>query len=143
MQMAAIGFQGVADLHREFARRREDQRAHAVRARNRAVLREALQQRQSERGGFAGSGLREAQHIAAFEDRGDCLRLDRCRVGVVLGGKRAQKRLAHAERLKGYVSHKKSLKHQSVCTRGRLLPSSTHIWKFSDGFFKFPAKQGA
>ena len=110
MQMAAIGFQTVTDLHGQFARRREDERAHAVRARDGAVLRKALQQRQSEGGGLAGSGLRQAQHIAAFQDRRNRLALDRRRMGVILGDERAQKRFAHAERLKGHVSHKSSLK---------------------------------
>ena len=38
---------------------------------------EPAQQRQRERGGLAGTGLRLAQHVATFQQRRDGLRLDR------------------------------------------------------------------
>ena len=69
-EMAAIGLEALADLDREFARRREDQRARAVRRRRLAVLGETLQQRQAERGGLAGAGLGDAQQSRPLRSSG-------------------------------------------------------------------------
>jgi len=85
VHVAAVIAKALGDLDREFAGRRQDQGARHPRARGDAVVGEALQHRQGERGGLAGAGLRDAEEIAAFEEMGNGLRLDRRRHGVFLG----------------------------------------------------------
>src|SRR3546814_1116135 len=46
-----------------------------------------LQHAQAERGGLAAAGGRLRDHVAAFEDRGQCLRLDRGQFRVAQGFK--------------------------------------------------------
>ena len=82
-QIAAIGLERVADLDGEFARRREDQHAHAFRRGAHRVVGEVVQDRQAERGGLAGAGLRNAENIPALHDDGDGAGLDRRRRHVV------------------------------------------------------------
>lgn len=71
-QILAIRAHAFFDLRGEFARRREDQRAHRTfraargRGRDRPKLRQALQDRQREAGGLAGAGLRAREQVAAF-----------------------------------------------------------------------------
>ena len=68
--MEAVQVRGVAlkrfgDLDRQLARRRQHQRLR------RALLQvDARQDRQRERGGLAGAGLRLAEHVRACEQRG-------------------------------------------------------------------------
>src|SRR5690606_2579781 len=62
----------VCDLHRELAGRGEHQRLHLADGRVHGG-----QQRQAEGGRLAGAGLGDADHVAALEQRGDRLRLDR------------------------------------------------------------------
>ena len=66
----------LGDLHRELARRHEDQRRR-VRAALPRRSAEALQQRQRERRGLAGAGRRLPDQVAPFEQRRDGLPLDR------------------------------------------------------------------
>ncbi len=63
--VVAIDLQAVADLQRELARRRQDERARRARLELRAVEAQPLQQRQAERGGLAGAGLGDAEHVAS------------------------------------------------------------------------------
>ena len=68
------------DLHRELARRRDDQRARRRRAglrRERRVVLEPMKQRDQERGGLAGSRLRLAGDVLAVERQRQRLALDR------------------------------------------------------------------
>ena len=67
------------DLHREFARRRDDDGARRVdRAVRRAGVRQqAIEQRDEERRGLAGAGLRLAGHVVAGERHRQRLRLNR------------------------------------------------------------------
>ncbi|CAM2160898.1 hypothetical protein PT2222_90115 [Paraburkholderia tropica] len=75
-----VGAHVVGDLVGQLARGREDQRAHRM-ARGRCARarerQETLEDRQREARGLAGAGLRGAHHVAAREDHGDGLRLDR------------------------------------------------------------------
>jgi hypothetical protein len=78
----AIGADAFLDLQRELAGRGDDQDADFLR-RGR-LLRKKLQDRQREAGGLAGAGLRGAEKVAAGENDGDGLRLDRGGDGVTL-----------------------------------------------------------
>ena len=49
-----------------------------------------MQDRQRERGGLAGSGLRDSDHVAARHDDRNCLRLDWCRSEVFFFGERTR-----------------------------------------------------
>ena len=97
LEIAAVGPQAVADLERELARRGEDQRAGAFRFIHAIVPGEMLQQRQAEGRRLAGAGLGDAEHIAARKTERNGLRLDRGRMGIVLGRESAQERLGDAE----------------------------------------------
>ncbi len=80
IEVTPVRFEVFADLNGEFARRRKDQRAYGIRAGRRAVLREPLQDRYCKCGGFAGTGLRNAEQIVTREKLGNRLRLNRRRV---------------------------------------------------------------
>src|SRR3546814_5807556 len=72
--MRGVTMKGFGDLDRQFARRRQHQRLwRAIRQFN------ARQDRQCECGGFAGAGLRLAEHIVAVEQVRNGLRLNRRR----------------------------------------------------------------
>ena len=80
--MAAVVAGTLGDLCRELARRRQHQRARGA-----CLVRcKVLQDRQNERGGLAGAGLRTGQHIAAGEHRGYRLALNGCGGDVALFG---------------------------------------------------------
>ena len=61
------------------------------------AIREPLEQRQHERRGLAGAGLRHADHVAAGENDRDRLRLDRRRLDVALFRERLRELRAEAE----------------------------------------------
>ena len=84
LHVLAIGAHAFLDLRGEFARRREDQRAHvALRTGGgRCHLRQALQDRQREAGGLAGAGLRAGEQVAAIQDGRNGLELNRRGAGV-------------------------------------------------------------
>jgi hypothetical protein len=79
-------------LRGELARRHEDEDADVPLRRA-----QALQDRQGEAGGLAGAGLRGGEQVAAGEDDGDGLRLDRRGNGVALLGDSAQQLGLEAE----------------------------------------------
>ncbi len=84
-EVLAVGLDRFLDLHRQFARRREDQGAHRMaRRRGRAVgmARQLVQQRQGEARRLAGAGLGAAHDVASGEDDGNGLGLDRGGFGV-------------------------------------------------------------
>ena len=62
----------LLDLDAELARRREDERSRAAR-----TVEQSIDDGKSERGGLAGSGLRESHHVAPFENQRDRLCLNR------------------------------------------------------------------
>src|SRR5262249_2076027 len=72
----AVLFEAFLNLRGELARRLEDQRARHSGAR--AAVLEPGEHRQREGGGFAGAGLRDAEHVAACEH---------VRYGFVLDGR--------------------------------------------------------
>ena len=96
-KMPAIGAKAFADLNRELARRRQDERARRARRRFGAMVREPVQNRQRERRGLAGPGLRESDDIAAREQGRDGLDLDRCWGEVFFCRQRTQQRLGEVK----------------------------------------------
>jgi hypothetical protein len=96
-----IGANGIADLHRQLARRRQDQRTDAIAARRLLVLVQPLQQRQGEGSGLAGAGLGEPEQVTSFQQQGNRLRLDRGGMGIFLGRKGLEKRVGKAKPGKG------------------------------------------
>jgi hypothetical protein len=80
--MLAVGADAFLDLQRELAGRGDDQYADFLRGGR--LLCQQLKDRQREAGGLAGAGLRGAEKIAAGENDGDGLRLDRGGYGVAL-----------------------------------------------------------
>ena len=88
-QVLAVRLGARGDLHRELARRREDERPNRVSRRRKAAVRlrlQPLQDREHERGGLAGSGLGGREEVAALEHERDRLLLDGRRGGVALIG---------------------------------------------------------
>jgi hypothetical protein len=77
VQVLGVGTQRLGHLDAELAGRRHHDRLGRFVARV-----EVLEQRQPEGGGLAGPGLGLADHIVAGEQRGDCLLLNRGRLGV-------------------------------------------------------------
>ena len=73
----------LVDLHRELARRRDDQRADrgAVAVGRRRLGQQRLIQRHQKGGGLAGAGLRLPGDVAALQRDRQRLRLDRRAVG--------------------------------------------------------------
>lgn len=75
----------VVNLFGEFARGGDDQGADlAIACVRVGVIEEVFQDRQDERGGFAGASLREAHHVTPLLDGWDGLQLDGGRGGVPL-----------------------------------------------------------
>ena len=72
--MACVLADALFDLDAELARRREHERARALRA-----VDESIDDRERERGGLAGSRLRETHHVAPLEHERNRLRLNRRR----------------------------------------------------------------
>ena len=111
----AVGAHAFLDLRGELARRRQDQGADrqlAARVAHRRLGHQAMQQRQDEAGGLAGAGLGAAHDVAAGEDGGNGLGLDRGG-GVVAGFVNGtQQGLGQAE---GIESHEESSAKSSAC----------------------------
>jgi hypothetical protein len=104
LRVLAVGAHRGLDLQRELARRRDDERARraaVAAARGRTARgRQPLQQRQHEARGLAGSRLGAGEEIAALEDGGDRLELDRSGRRIALFGDGAHERVGQAERCK-------------------------------------------
>ena len=75
--MLRVLAEALLHLHAQLARRRQDQRARALRP-----VEQAIDDRQRERGGFAGAGLREPHDVAPFQRERNGFALNRCRRGV-------------------------------------------------------------
>ena len=97
MQMLAIGAEFLADLDRQFAGRRHDQRARAARSVIGAVLRKLMQNGQRKGARLAGAGLGDAQNILAGEQLGNGLGLNGGWGFVVSFGQRTLDRIGQAE----------------------------------------------
>ena len=84
-RVLAVLAQRLLDLDGELARGGEDQRTHGMtrgRGARIRVLRQLLEDGEAEAGRLAGAGLGAAHDVAAGEDFGDRLRLDRRGRGV-------------------------------------------------------------
>ena len=95
LQVFAVLDEILGHLQGEFARRLQDQAARHARPRARAG--QDVEHRQGEAGGLAGAGLRRAHHVAAHQDVGNRLLLDRRGMAVAHLGDGAQHRLGQAE----------------------------------------------
>ena len=84
-EAGAVDLEHLANLGRQFARRRQDQGARGARRGGHAVGGQPMQDRQGEGGGLAGAGLGDAEQILAGHHVGDGLLLDRGGGGVALG----------------------------------------------------------
>jgi hypothetical protein len=102
-ELLSVAAKGFADLHRELARRREDQRPRAPRRFARVVL-QHLQDGQREGGGLARAGLRLRPDVASGEDRGDRARLHGRGGAVAAFIKDADQRGRETESGKGQAS---------------------------------------
>ena len=76
----AVFLEILGDLHRQLARRLEDQRARHPRAA--AALVQDVDHRQHEAGGLAGAGLGDADQVLAHQHRRDRRALDRRRLVI-------------------------------------------------------------
>ena len=100
IEVLAVQLEVVPDLGGEFAGGGEDEGADLAPAAAGLVV-QALEHRQREGGGLAGSGLGAAQHVVAVEEGRDRLGLDG-RGGLVAAGvQRAEDRLGEAKRGEG------------------------------------------
>ncbi len=93
----AVGAEALRDLARKLTRRGEHEHARSARNARRVRGGEALEDRKREGRRLAGAGLRDAAKVAAGEDRGDCLRLDRGRDAVAFIGDGAKNGFAQGE----------------------------------------------
>ncbi len=107
-------FEVVFDLHRQFPRRGKHQSATAFRGRSALHVHNVVQNRQTERGGFACSGLGHTQNIAAIKLCFDGLLLDWCWCCETGTRQRVQQALLQAEALESIVSQNVSLRAVSM-----------------------------
>ena len=101
-QVLAVGADAFVDLRGELARRHEHQRARRLRRMSRAV--QALQDRQREAGGLAGSGLRAGQDVPARENFGNHARLNGRGFGIAAIDERTREFGHEPESSKRHVS---------------------------------------
>ena len=95
--MPAVGAEAVGDLAGQFARRRQHQHARGFALGALTLVEQVIEDRQRERRGLAGAGLRDADDVAALEGERDGLGLDRSGSYVFLFGEGAKDRLCEAE----------------------------------------------
>ena len=104
-RVTAVAREALGDLRRELTRGREDERLRLAAERGARAARQAREQvvedRQRERGGLAGAGLRDAEDIALGERGRDRLRLDRRGALVAVGDERVEDRLRELELCEG------------------------------------------
>ncbi len=96
----AISAEAVGDLAGQFARRREHQHAAGFLRGTLTLVEQVIQDRQREGRGLAGSGLCDADDIAALQGERNGLVLDRSGSDVFLFGEGAKDRLCEAEVVK-------------------------------------------
>jgi hypothetical protein len=84
----------------QFTRRREHKDAAGFLRRPLPLVEQVIEDRQREGRGFAGSGLRNADDVAALGGEGNGLRLDRSGGFVFLFSEGAKDRLCEAEVVK-------------------------------------------
>ncbi len=109
-RLLAVALDALEDLVREFARGRQDQRAHRMpggRSAGVGQRHEAMQDRDRERRRLAGAGLGGAHDVAARHHHGNRLRLDGRRGGIAGFGDGLQQQGVQpeiVERRRGRVS---------------------------------------
>ena len=96
-QIFTVFAHALLHLGGEFARRGEYQRTDICLARDRFFGHQALQQRQCEAGRLAGAGLCAAHQVAALQNNGNGLRLNRRGFGVTALGNGADEFGGQAE----------------------------------------------
>src|SRR4029079_19384554 len=97
---AAISFGALGDLRGELARRREHQHAHMTWLRDVPRVRQTIERGQHECRGLARASLGNAEQVAAGEDRGNGLTLDRGGLRIILRGKRVEQGLGKPKGMK-------------------------------------------
>jgi hypothetical protein len=112
VEVAAVSAEIVEDLTGQLARRAENQNPAVSARRWPWVGCKSMQDRQRERGGFAGAGLCDADQVAARHDFRYRLRLDRRRSLVFFLRESAQKRFVEFEVGEGAVKFE-------VCVNGQ------------------------
>jgi hypothetical protein len=80
----AVILGAFSNLAGEFARWREHQHAAGFEWGLLVGIAQTVDAGQHESGRLTGAGLGDAHEVAAFEDRRNSLRLDRCRFGIAL-----------------------------------------------------------
>ena len=98
--MAAVSAEAIEYLARQLAGRAQHQHAAGLALRPPPICEQMMQDRHRERCGFAGAGLRNPDHVAARQNGGNGLRLNRRGRGVFLFGERARDRFGKAEIMK-------------------------------------------
>src|ERR1700728_4882655 len=99
--MAAVSAKAVEDLAGKLARRAENQGAAAFALGRPRMRGQMMQDRQSERGGFAGAGLGDADQVAMRHDDRNRLLLDWGWSGVLFFCDCTGDRCVKAEAIKG------------------------------------------
>src|SRR6185437_13230778 len=96
----AISAEAVSDLAGQFTRRRQNQHATGFLCRTLTLFEKMIQDRQREGSGLAGTGLRDANDVAALNGNRNGLVLDWSGSDVFLFGEGAKDRLCEAELVK-------------------------------------------
>jgi hypothetical protein len=100
LDMPPVSPKAVKYLAGQFSRRAEHQHAAGLALWEPSVCQEKMQDRQRERCGLAGAGLSDPDHVAARQNDGNGLRLNRRRRNVLLFSERARDRFGKAEIMK-------------------------------------------
>ncbi len=95
--LRGIGFELLADLDRQLACRRQNQRPRAADIFLGPRIAEFVQDGQRESAGLAGAGLGDAQHVPALHQAGNGFRLDGCGGYVITCRQGTQYRIGQAE----------------------------------------------
>ena len=103
--VAPIGPETLEDLAGELARRAEHEHAAEARLAPHRLRQEMVQDRKRKGGRLAGAGLGDADEVAARENVGNGLFLNRCGDGVVFFGESAGDRRCEAEIMEGIQLH--------------------------------------
>ena len=86
---AAVVAAALRDLRGKLTRRREHEHPAAARVGAMRIGQQVMNRRQRKARRLAGTRLRDTAQVAPLHQRRDRLRLDRGRLGIILGGKRA------------------------------------------------------
>ena len=105
MEVFGVGAEFRADLDREFARWRQDQRARAAPVVFAAIAGKPVENGQGEGRRLARAGLGDTDQIAAGKKFGNGANLDRCRDDMVSVGQRTLYRIGQAEVREFAIGH--------------------------------------